>query len=236
MIRRKATILVTIIGAVLIAGLALWAWAGAQPLSPGQRQARARELLSSVHVSAIVLSASLTATSAFADFGVESGVRLVRVRIVNDLHLTLRIEAAQRLSLAEPLQICLVGPDSAPDDAGLTNPCWGEPDLGELVAAQLATDDVGHPFVGAHRAIVVNAALRRGQTRCDYPPGQWHLQVAANPVIDGSALGPTDLTGVVELPWKTTTALPLLRTDQTRYCGLATAVYLQQGGPPVSSP
>ncbi len=229
--------IITLLLILLIGGLGLRALTASVPRSPEQRQEAARDVLSGVRVAATVVVSSLAAASAIADFGIEGGVRLVRVRIIDELHLELRIETARDVAFASPPEVCLVGPYSAPDDAGLSDRCWGEPDLGALVAAKLATDGAGHPALQARRSIVVDAPLRRGQVRCDYPPGDWRLEVVANPLIDGSAVGAMDLPDlVVQLPYQGTTALPLLPIDQTRYCGLATVVYLEQGEPRVSSP
>lgn len=222
---------------LLIAGIRWRAWAGAPPRSPEQRDEAARDLLAGVRVWLTVVTSSLAATSAFADFGLVSGVHLVRVRIVDQLRLELRIEAGRDVALAGPPRVCLVGPHWAPDDAGLSDRCWGEPDFEALLAAKLAVDGAGHPVLQARTSIVLDAALRRGQVRCDYPPGEWRLDIAADPLIDGSAVGAIDLPDlIIELPCQGTAALPLLPIGQTRYCGLADAVYPEQGEPVVSSP
>ncbi len=229
--------IVTLLLALLAAGIGLRTAAGPVSRSPEQRRAAAEDALSGVHVSATVVLSSLAAASAIADFGLDGGVRLVRVRIMDELHVELRIEAERDVALAGPPEACLVGPYSAPDDAGLSDRCWGEPDLGALVAAAPAIDGAGHPALLAGRPIVVDAPLHRGQVRCDYPPGDWRLEIAASPLIDGSAVGAMDLPDVViRLLYQGTTALRLLPIDQTRYCGLATAVYLEQGEPRVSPP
>jgi len=206
--------------------------------SPEQRRKAAQDLLAGVQVSATVVAASPAAASAIADFGVGTGgVHLVGVRILDELHLELRIEAQRDVALAGPPVVCLVGPYSAPDDAGLSDRCWGEPDLGALVAAKLPTDGEGHPVLWAQSPVVIGATLRRGQVRCDYPPGEWHLEIAADPLIDGQAVGAMDLPRLaIALPYRDTVVLPLPRIDRTRYCGLATAVFLEQGEPAVSSP
>jgi hypothetical protein len=228
---------VRFVAILLIGALAASACTASAPRSSEGRLAVARDLLAGVHVSAAVVSSSLAATSAMADFGVDGGVRLVRVRILDEVRLELRIEAGRDVALAAPPRVCLVGPYAAPDDAGLTDPCWGQPDLGALVAAALATDGSGHPALAAGHPVVVDATLRRGDARCDYPPGGWTLQVAADPMVDASAAGVLDLPALaVAIPFQGITASPLLPIDQTRYCGLATAVYGEQGEPPVPSP
>ena len=126
---------------------------------------------------------------------------------------------------------------SAPDDAGLSDRCWGEPDLGALVAAALAIDGAGHPALRAGRSIVVDAPLRRGQVRCDYPPGELAPQEDRRQPADrwfsGRRHGPPDL--IVRLvSTNDRIAAPPDRSD--RLCGLATVVYLEQGEPRVSPP
>lgn len=212
-------------------------WAGTRPRSPEQRLEAAKELVAAVHVSATVDASSLVATNAIADFGIDEGIRLVRVRIVNELRVSIRIEADHDIALAEPARLCLVGPYSAPDDAGLSDPCWGSPDLGELLAAQLESDAAGHPILREDRPILVAASLVRGDARCDYPPGEWHVEVVLNPLVDGSPVGdlyPPHVT--LDVPLERADAPPLAEVLEDRYCGLASAVYREQGEPPVASP
>ena len=179
---------------------------------------------------------SLMATEAVADFGIEEGVRLVRVRILDELDLEVRIETTETLTLAAPPRVCLVGPYSAPDDAGLSDRCWGEPDLGGLLAEELTTDAAGHPMLIAGQPIVLSAALRRGDVRCDYPPGEWQLEVTLEPLVYGVSVGALDLPpAALEVPPTADGPLPL-NLFGTRYCGLATVVYRDQGEPPVAGP
>ena len=177
------------------------------------------------------------ATDAIADFGIDEGIRLVRVRIVSELRLSIRLEADHDVALAEPARLCIVGPYSAPDDAGLSDPCWGSPDPGELLAAQLESDPAGHPVLSADRPILVAASLVRGDARCDYPPGEWHVEVVLNPLIDGSPVGDLYLPyATMDVPLERADAAPLAEVLEDRYCGLASAVYREQGEPPVASP
>ena len=214
--------------AALVGGMSLWACATARPSSPE---------LAEVRVAATVVASSLAATDAIADFGIAEGVRMVKVRIVDELQMELRIETEGSVVLAAPPQVCLVGPFSAPDDAGLTDRCWGEPDLGGLLAAELATDAAGHPILGGDSPIIVVANLRRGDVRCDYPPGDWQLEVRFEPLVDGSSVGVTDLPPVgFSVPAQVGNPLPLSLINATRYCGLANVVYREQGEPPVSTP
>jgi hypothetical protein len=222
--------------AVAIVSVGLWACGPAPITSPSRHPADLDELVAGVRVSVDVADSSLLATEAVADFGIEDGVRMVRVRIVDELDIDLRIETTETLTLAGPPRVCLVGPYSAPDDAGLSDRCWGEPDLGGLLAQQLTTDATGHPRLVAGQPIVVSGGLRRGTVRCDYPPGEWQLEVTLEPLLDGSAAGRIELPAVsIDVPSLVADPLRLVLFD-TRYCGLATVVYRDQGEPPVATP
>jgi hypothetical protein len=227
----------TMLVVIVIAGVAVLAWGNGPNRSPEQRQSAARDVLAGVTVMLTVSTPSLAATRAVADAGGKDGIRLVRVRIVDTLTLGLRIETARDVQLAEPLRLCLVGPWSAPDDAGLSDRCWGNPDLSTLVAASVATDASGHPVLSARGPIAVRDALRRGEIRCDYPPGTWRLELSAVPLIDGVAVDRIELPVVLfDVPYEGDMALPLLPIMQSRYCGLADKVYAAQGEPGVLSP
>ncbi|MGH3118150.1 MAG: hypothetical protein ACRDQ2_13760 [Gaiellales bacterium] len=190
-----------------------------------------------IRVSATVLGSSLAATGAIADFGIDEGVRMVNVRILDELRLELHIETERDVPLATVPKVCLVGRGWAPDDAGLSDRCWGEPDLERVVAAQLAMDAAGQAVLLADHPVEVVVTLRRGDVRCDYPPGTWQLEVALDPVIGGAPSGEVDLPNVsVEIPLETAGPLPFLTVDLTRYCGTASAVYREQGEPPLASP
>jgi hypothetical protein len=232
---RSVAIVVALVVIVVVAAVVLSAWVGTWPRSPEQREAAARELLLGIHVSATVASSSLAAAHAIADFGLQEGVRLVRVRIVEGLALELRVESTHTVVFAEPPLFCLVGPFSAPDDAGLSDRCWGEPDLGVVVAGGLPSDQAGHPMFPAGAPATLSATLQRGDVRCDYPPGKWVLEVKVDPLVDGTAMGARYLPDVgFEVPFATPAPLTLL--SQTRYCGLASVVYREQGEPPVVNP
>jgi hypothetical protein len=234
--RRTALLLVAGIAVVLVAVVAGAAASGLFR-SPTDRQSMAKSLAQGIQVSASVSGSSLDATSAIADFGLEAGVRLVRVRILDHVELHLRLAAGQTVVLADRPRVCLVGPLSAPDDAGLSDRCWGTPDLGDAVASAISADANGHPRLDAGQAIDVSAALERGDIRCDYPPGDWALEITVNPLVDGTAAGPVELDPItVPIPLEPAgTALPLLGIDQTRYCGLAARIYNDQGEPTVAA-
>lgn len=211
------------------------------PRSPDQRLQAGSELLDGIHVTPTVTSVALVAGGAIAD-DFEQGVRLVRVRIIERLELELLIQAEHDVAFGVPPQLCLVGADSAPDDAGLENRCWGMPDLGDFLAAHLTPDAIGHPLLRGGDAILLEAVLSRGPgidnvDHCDYAPGAWVLELNAAPVVDGVHLpqmsGPvTDL----EVPIPSHGPLRLLRPDQSRYCGLASRIYREQGEPAVIGP
>lgn len=223
-------------GVALLLAFAVIGCTAAAPESSGDRLRIATEAIGGMRLSAAVVERSLAATEAIADFAIEQDVRSVRVRIVDGLHLEVSIKAPSSITLAGPPRVCLVGPYSAPDDAGLSDRCWGDPDLGTLLAAQLPTDAAGHPQLSADHPIVVDAALDRGETRCDYPPGEWTLELTLEPLVDGTTVGPIDLPPVAfDVPWQTTEPMPL-RLLGTRYCGLANTVYRDQGEPDVLTP
>lgn len=222
--------------AVLVGVIGFLAWPSRQSLTPEQRVREAGLALSRVRASATVVDQSLAATLAVADFGIEKGVKQVPVRIINRLQVELRVEGPDAVALVEPPRVCLVWHFSAPDDAGLTDRCWGEPDLSALLAAQLGRDAAEHPLLPAGRPIRVAADLRRGDVRCDYPPGRWQLELTFRPFVDGASPAPVDLTPV-EFAVPSVDAGPLqLLVTGTRFCGLATTVYLDQGEPPLQSP
>src|SRR5258706_8204691 len=179
-----------IAGALLVLVLAVASaavWTAAQPRSPAQRLEAANALLSRIQMTATVTGTSLLATNATADFGVGNGIRLVHVRITDELRLDLRITTDQDVVLAGAPRLCLVGPYSAPDDAGLTDRCWGEPDLAALLLAHASTDVAGRPVLAAATPIALSPTLRRGGTRCDYPPGTRQPPPTIHPLIHGSA-------------------------------------------------
>ncbi len=220
----------------LLAGLALTAaWALTRPRSPEERATAAGRLASGIHVSATVHDISLVAGRAIADFGVGSDIRLVRVRMVDGLSLDLAISSDAELVLATHPRLCLVGPYSAPDDAGLSVPCWGEPDLVAALTPRLALDDAGHPVIAADAPVEWSGTLARGDQRCDYAPGAWHLDVGVDPLIDGGATGVIWLPSVgLQVPWAANDTL--VAADASRYCGLAETIVKEQGEPLIVTP
>jgi hypothetical protein len=228
-----ALLAVAVFGAV---GYAAW-WL-AQAGSPERRAATAQGLADGMSASVTVGGSSLAATMAIADFGIEEGVRLAPVRILEEIQLELRIKTTVDVALAGPPRVCLVGPYWAPDDAGLSDRCWGDPDLATLLAAQLAIDAAGHVMLPADRPISIDATIQRGHERCDYPAGAWALEVAVEPLVDDRAEGRFELPATrVDVPLEPTgTALRLVERSDSRYCGLASAVWREQGEPPLMTP
>ncbi len=222
---------------VLVFGVALWGKLGPRPLSPEEREVAAQELVSGIQVSTKVSGSSLVATKALVDFLTADDVRLVLVRIVDGIDLEIRVETDHAVAFSEPPRFCLIGPFSAPDDGGFSSPCWGAPEIGELLAAQLPADGAGHAMFPAGRVIMLSATIRRVDRRCDYPAGRWALQVEANPLVDGTPMGVRQLAEIgFDVPYAGTGPLAFLPVSTTRYCGLANVVYKVQGEPELASP
>ena len=217
-----------LIGGALVTACA----SSAAPAPPADEQ----ELRSRLHVTAEVSDTTLAAAGAIAD-DFESGVRRVIVRVVDEMALEVRFEADRAMTLPWPPYLCLVGPFWAPDDAGLSDRCWGDPDLAALAARQGSADEEGEVRLDQGQPLIVSATLGRGDVRCDYPPGSWHLEVAFSP--PGTPPGPDRLAlddVVVEVPSTNVDPLPLLPPSESRYCGLANVVLREQGEPDVVDP
>lgn len=223
-----------VVGLVVLAVVGLVVALGGFPKSAEQREQVARDQITGLSMAATATSVSLVAGGAIADFGIEEGVRLVRVRVVDELGLELEMTSAHDIVFAEPPTVCLVGPFAAPDDAGLESPCWGEPDLGEVVVSGLGRDAAGRPLLRRDAPIMLNVALLRGDERCDYPPGTWQLRVRGDLLVEGA---PVDvrltLDVLVDVPIPSHGPLVLLPRPESRYCGLATVVFQEQGEPDV---
>ncbi len=149
---------------------------------------------------------------------------LVPVIVIDSLDLTVRLVAAEDVILAGPPRLCLVGPNSAPDDAGLIDRCWGEPDPGAALAPVLArTAGGGRPMLRAGEPVDLRATVGRGDVRCDYPPGAWRLEVVVTPLDDGHGWIDVPLADV-PLDVDATGLAPSreLGRLESRYCGMAT--------------
>ena len=229
---RRDRAVALLVAAVLVAGAGLWAWDALRPLSADEQERAARDLFGRVEVTANVHDSSLAVTRAVADFGIEEGVRMVPVRIVEDLKIALRIETGREIVLAGPPRICLVGPFWNPLDAGLSDRCWGDPDLDALVAEHLPADSAGRVVLRPGEPIALEVALARGDARCDYAPGEWRLEVDALAVVDGTVQPRLDIADVpVELPLEEGGRLPFLPNSDTRFCSYTAAIYVRQGEP-----
>jgi hypothetical protein len=203
-------------------------------LSPPPPPSDEQDLRSHLRVSAAVTDTTLAAAGAIAD-DFERGVRRVIVRVVEGMDLEVHFEVDRPMSLPWPPFLCLVGPFWAPDDAGLSDRCWGEPDLGARAAASGPDADGTGPIrLEPGRPLIMRAALERGAMRCDYPPGSWTLEIAFSP--PGTRPGPDRLAledVVVEVPVDDAQPLLLLHPTESRYCGLANVVVREQGEPEV---
>jgi hypothetical protein len=205
-----------------------------QARSPEARAAAADDLVGAIESGVTVNASSLLATRAVADFGIGQDVRLVLVRIIDELEVEIRLEPAADMSLEPPIVACLVGPDAAPDDAGLEDRCWGDADLGALIEAQLTRDEQGRPRVESGIPVTIHATLHRGDVRCDYPPGTWRLELLVNPIIDGTPAGPRYAPdAALEVPFAPDE--PLALVQERRYCGLASKIYREQGEPLIAA-
>jgi hypothetical protein len=185
--------------------------AAVPPMDPG-----------SVTVTAAARPTTIAASHAITD-SLDSGPSLVEVQVVDELTLEVTLTSAVELVLAGPPRLCLVGPYPAPDDAGLIDRCWGDPDPGAALGPALARDAAGRPILRPGAPVELDATIARGDVRCDYPPGAWRLEVVLTPLLDGHGwtdvvLPPTPLTvdanGLV--PGRELTRL------ESRYCGMAT--------------
>jgi hypothetical protein len=224
---RRIALLAIVAGlaVVALAGSAMWAWSALRP-------ATADELFQGIEVTAAVDESTLGATQAIADFGLEEGVRMVPVRIVEDIVLDLQLEADRDVTFAAPPRLCLTGPFWNPLDAGLSDRCWGEPDVNEALREAMPADPAGTVTLRAGSPVSLRVPIARGDERCDYPPGDWLLEVDAEPVIGGQVLPRADITKApVTIPWDVEGALPW--HDNARFCSFTAAVYTRQGEPTI---
>ena len=176
---------------------------------------------------------TFVAASAFAD-SLDTGPRLVRVRILDTVDLGIRLVTTGGVTLAEPPVPCLFWYHAAPDDAGLESPCWGTPDLATDPAFAPGPDGTWALDPGA--AVELRTSLSRGVGLCDYPPGEWLLRIRLVPLIDGQPGEPWYLRVPFEVPLDRQTPLPKVRLDESWFCGLASEVVRDQGVPPTITP
>jgi hypothetical protein len=178
--------------------------------------------------------ASLASAAAFAD-SLETGIELVRVRIVDRLDAGITLLSEMGITLAEPPVLCLHWIDAAPDDAGLESPCWGTPDPSSEMAALMARDD-GTWGLDPANAVAIHAQMTRGGGRCDFPPGDWVFRVRLVPMIDGVTQVPVYVRTPFEVAYDPTEVPTWLPLTETLFCGLASEVVAEQGVPPTFAP
>lgn len=228
MSRRRRAALASVL---LVAGVAL-VWIGLRSPTVEERAATADAMAAAIETTVTVNASRLLAARAIADFGVGGDVRLVLVRIVDELTLEIRIESSLDLELAAPIRACLVGPDPAPDDAGLEDRCWGEGREGERLSLDLAHDDAGRHLLLAGEPSTHTIDVGRGALRCDYAPGVWRLELVVDPIVAGEPAGPRYAPDATfEIPYDA--AEPLRLVEERRYCGLASKVFREQGEPTI---
>ena len=228
-VNRRAAAIAAVAGVavVALAGIALWGWSALRPVT-------ADELFRGIDVTASVEDSSLGATQAIADFGVEQGVRMVPVRIVEELVLELELSAARDVTFTEPPRLCLTGPFWNPLDAGLSDRCWGDPDVNDPLRAAMPADPSGTMTLRAGSPVALRVPIARGDERCDYPPGDWLLEVDAEPVIDGQGQPRRDVAKApITIPWDVDGALRWHDNSDTRFCSFTAAVYTRQGEPQI---
>ena len=176
---------------------------------------------------------SLGATQAIADFGLEEGIKMVPVRIVEDLALEVRLETPRDVTLAGAPRLCLTGPFWNPLDAGLSRSLLGRPGPRRIADRRACRADAdGRVTLRAGSPVVLRANLARGDERCDYPPGDWLLEVDAEPVVDGVTLPRQDIAEVpLTVPLEEGGALAWRSNSDTRFCSFTAAVYTRRESP-----
>jgi hypothetical protein len=225
--RRRAAL-----ASVLLAGGVALIWIGLRSPSAEERAATADSMAAAIEATVSVHDSRLLAARAIADFGVGGDVRLVLVRIVDELTIEIRIESSLDLQLAAPIRACLVGPDPAPDDAGLEDRCWGEGQQGDRLDLELARDDAGRHLLLAGVRSTHTIEVGRGDLRCDYAPGPWRLELIVDPIVAGEPAGPRYAPDATfDIPYDA--AEPLRLVEERRYCGLASKIIREQGEPAI---
>jgi len=223
-------------GDALIAALVVaLAWAGWNATQSPAVHDEAADVVSReprITVTASLVNPRFVATRALTDFGLEVGAHYVAVRILAAVELDVDIRADRDVALGLDSRLCLIGPYAQPDYAGLAEPCWGAPDLGATLRQQLPVDGSGQPILRAGVTVSLRASLMRDPARCDYPPGDWQLELDLSRESEGAV---TDLRiAPVELELQAATIGPLPLIRPTNYCGLANVAYLEQGEPLVT--
>jgi hypothetical protein len=103
-----------------------------------------------------------------------------------------------------------------------------------LAATAAPVDEEGRLRLDPDGTPVVSALLRRAESRCDYPPSDWFLEVSFSPF--GTQPGPGRL-GLVDVPVRVPSEGPeplaLLPPGESRSCGRANLVVAEQREPMV---
>jgi hypothetical protein len=219
-----------LVGAAIVAiGWSAWVASSAAPGTMDDDRA-ALDAPIRVVLSAALVNPRFVATRALTDYGLEIGARYVAVRILSRVQLEVRVLADADVVLAGYPRTCLIGPFSMPDYAGLSDGCWGQPDISRLLWDRLPTDSNGRPVLRGGRAVTLTAALERDAGSCDYPPGDWRLEVQIDPFVEGAASRPLAIAPTpLDVPASSPGPLELVKL--TNYCGIANVVYHEQGEP-----
>ena len=100
--------------------------------------------------------------------------------------------------------------------------------------AAMPADPSGTVTLRAGTPVAIRMPIARGDERCDYPPGDWLLEVDAEPVIDGQAQPRMDIAKApITIPWDVPGALPWHDVSETRFCSFTAAVHTRQGEPQI---
>lgn len=204
-----------------------------EPVSPGA-SGPGTEREAALQAVAVASGASLASAAAFAD-SLETGIRLVRVRIVDELEMGVMLLSETGVTLAEPPELCFHWFHAAPDDAGLESPCWGVPDPSAVFAEQMARAD-GTWRLDPGGVVSNQVFMTRGGGRCDFPPGDWVLRVRYVPLVDGVAQEPRYVRAPFEVAYDPREVPRRLSLTETRFCGLASGIVRDQGEAPSAAP
>ncbi len=225
------------VGALLAVGITISACTSISPEpSFGDPEEAAGALVRGVTAEVTATDTAMAAAGATADFGVEEGLRRVVMRVVDEMSVDVVVVSEADLVLAEPPGLCLVGPFWNPLDAGLSDRCWGTPDLGQLASTSWPTNADGRVVLTAGAPVAFDAPLARGSERCDYAPGEWTFEVALRPVVGGEVFGPLRIPDILlEVPYDPAQPLELLPPGESRVCSYPAAVVLRQGEPELTT-
>ena len=101
-----------------------------------------------------------------------------------------------------------------------------------MLASRLTHDADGHLVLPGKTPIEVHATIERGTERCDYPPGDWQLEVAVEPLIDGERSACVYRPDVaLHVSFGGGAPLEYAISRDTRLCSYADAILGRQGEP-----